>query len=191
MTEVPRPGRTPEGVMASVAGGAVTCERLLQAAQREGRSGLPLIRALLGQPLPSLSDLAQAYRAASGMPRVEAGLLKLSPAAAGLLDPDLLRRERCAPVEILADLCLLAVEAGRAERAVRAVRTALHRDVLPLAVEPADLDRLLDGLGGPPRADPLGPLPRRQSRLVGRFRSLVLEREAVDALPVLEREDRP
>jgi hypothetical protein len=174
--------------MASVAGGAVTCERLLQAAQREGRSGRPLIRALLGQPLPSLSDLAQAYRAASGMPRVDPGVLEPSPSAGRLLDPALLRRERCAPLEILEDLCVLAVEPGRAERAVRAVRSALHRDVLPLAVEPAVLDRLLDGMVGPPAAGALGPLPRRQSRLVGRFRSQVLEREAIDALPALERD---
>ena len=39
--------------MAAILGGAVTRERLLRAATREGRAGLPLIHSLLAQSLPS------------------------------------------------------------------------------------------------------------------------------------------
>ncbi|MHC4732326.1 MAG: hypothetical protein ACYS6Z_17295, partial [Planctomycetota bacterium] len=90
--------------MAAILGGAVTRERLLRAATREGRAGLPLIRSLLAQSLPTTADLARAYREAGGVLRLDDSFLSVASKAARLLDAELLRRERCVPIEILEEL---------------------------------------------------------------------------------------
>jgi hypothetical protein len=118
------------------------------------------------------------------MPRLDPSFLALSDKAARLLDPVLLRRERCVPIEILDDLCVLAVTGPRAAEAVAAVRAALRRDVLPVLAEPEAIDLVLAGIPVGPRALHLGRIPRRDSAVHARFRELVIEEHALDALPL-------
>ena len=91
----------PEGAVASVAGGAVTSEQLVEAARGDGCDGSPLIRSLLAQSLPSKSDLARVYGKSGGIPRLDASFLAVSPKAVRLIDPRILREHGCLPVEIL------------------------------------------------------------------------------------------
>jgi hypothetical protein len=165
-----------------VLGGAVTRERLQHAAVREGRGDAPLVHSLLAQPLPAVEDLARAYRELGGIARLDPSFLRVAPRAARLLDPDLLRRERCVPVELFEDLCVLAVDPARAAPAVEAVRAVLSRDVLPVLADPEAIDRVLAELPTLARAVPHGPLPRRDSPVHARFRELVLEDGGTDAL---------
>jgi len=174
----------PTGAMAAVCGGAVTRERLTASSAREGRSASALVQSLLAQSLPAIADLAQAY--GSGLPRLDPSFLRLTPKAVRLLDPALLRRERCVPLEILEDLCILAVTPGRAVQAVEAVRAALGRDVLPVLGESPAIDRVLADLVPAPKAVRQGPLPRNDAPVHARFRDLVLDRIALDAIPVRE-----
>jgi len=178
----------PESAVAAVVGGAVTRERLLDAARREGRSASPLVRSLLAQSLPSVADLARAYGACGGTLRLDASFLAAPTRASRLLDPALLRRERCVPVEIFDDLCVLAVEEGHAENAVRAVRAALEREVLPVIASASAVQSALDDLGSPIGATRRRPIPRKDSPVHARFRQLVIERIPLDAVPM--REDR-
>jgi len=175
-----------EGAVASVAGGAVTRERLLHAARRAGRRGSHLIRSLLAQPLPSMQDLARAYGADGGVLRLDPSFLQISPKATRLLDVRLLRAQRCVPVEILDDVCVLAVESGKAEQAVRAVRAVLHRDVLPVLTDASALQEALNRLGDAPRAVTVGGVRPKDSPVHTRFRELVIEAEPLYALPLLE-----
>ena len=174
----------PTAAMAAVLGGAVTRERLLGAASKEGHAGSPLIHSLLAQSLPSDVDLARAYREAGGVLRLDASFLAVAPKATRLLEAELLRRERCVPVAILADLCILAVDAPRAARAVAAVRAVLQRDVLPVIADAEAIDVVLAGLQPTTAAVRQGPLPRRDSSVHERFRNLVLEDSVLDALSV-------
>ena len=178
--------RAPEGALASVAGGAVTRERLLRTAQREGRGGSPIIRRLCSGGIPGAGDLARAYAVRGGAVRIDAGQLTVSPKAARLIDPALCADLRCVPVEILEDLCVLAVEPGSAERAVRTVRAALQRDVVPVMATPTALDRVLVRLEESPCALRLGALRSKDSPVHARFRALVLEGEVRDALKIPE-----
>jgi hypothetical protein len=177
------PFRGPSGALAAVLGGAVTRERLQRAAAREGRTDVPLIHSLLAQPLPGVEDLARAYRELGGL-RLDPSFLRMTPRAARLLDPELLRRERCVPVELFDDLCILAVEPTRAASAAEAVRAALARDVLPVVADPGAIDAILAELPPLPRAVRHGPLPRRDSPVHARFRELVLEDQGTDAVPL-------
>lgn len=160
----------------------MTRERLKEAAAREGRDGSPLVRALLARSLPAESELARAYESHGGLGRLAAAPLKPSPAALRLLDPALLRRHRCLPLELFADLCILAVELPQAVEAVAAVRRAVGRDVVPVEAPAPVLDRALAALPPPPRALP-APLPRLSVRLHDRFRSLAIDADVLDALP--------
>ncbi len=186
MTPIGRPAG-PEGATAAVLGGAVTRERVQAAAARDGRGGSPLIRSLLAQSLPSDADLARAF-GAGGPLRLDATLVEIAPLALRLLDPRMLRRERCVPVEILDDLCVLAVEEGGAERAVQEVRAALRRDVVPVFAPSDALARALERLGGPRTALRLGPARRHDSFIHARFRDLVLERTVLDAVALPARD---
>jgi len=174
--------RGSEASLAAVLGGAVTRERLLKSARTEGRGGSPLIRSLLAQSLPAVHDLALAYGAAGTTLRLDSTFLRISPKATRLLPAELLRKERCVPVEILDDLCILAVCAGRAASAAGAVRDALQRVVLPVVANGDEIDALLAKLEPPPAAVPFGSLPRRDSPVHTRFRELVLEDALVDAV---------
>ena len=174
-----------EPAVAAVLGGAVTRERLKTAAAQEGHVATPLVRSLLAQSLPAIDDLARAY--GSGVLRIDESFLKLSQKAARLLDPALLRRECCVPVEILHNLCILAVTPGRAQGAVTAVRAALQRDVLPVLADLRAVENVLDGLEAAPKACRLGPLPRRDSPVHARFRQIVLSDEVLDAIATEER----
>jgi hypothetical protein len=182
--------RTPEGARACVVGGAVTREQLLDAARRDGRQEAPIVRILTRHTLPATADLARAFAPKGGFPRLDSSLVRISPRAARLLDRGLMRRERCVPLEILDEICVLAVEAGYAESAVRAVRAALQRDVVPVLVRASVLDRVLEGLPAAARALRLGVLRRKDSRVHERFRALVLEGEALDAVPLPDEEFR-
>jgi len=175
--------RGPSGAIAAVLGGAVTRERLLQAASGEGRGGSPLVASLLAQSLPSIEDLARAYRE-GGVLRLDSSFLKPAPKAGRLLDVAVLRRERCLPVEILDDLVILAVDPARAASAVETVRRTLERDVLPVLADPEAIDRALARLQAPPLAIRQGALPRRDSPAHARFRDLVVEDATLDALPL-------
>jgi hypothetical protein len=172
------------GALAAVLGGAVTRERLHRAASREGRTDAALVRTLLAQALPTAEDLARAYREVGGNLRLDPSFVRLAPRAARLLDPDLLRRERCVPVEIFEDLCILAVDPSRATTAAEAVREALSRDVLPVVADPETIDRVLAELPPLPGAIRHGALPRRDCPVHARFRELVLDDGGVDALPL-------
>ncbi|HEX5136606.1 MAG TPA: hypothetical protein VFY93_06520 [Planctomycetota bacterium] len=174
----------PAGALAAVLGGAVTRERLHRAATREGRTDAALVRTLLAQALPTAEDLARAYGQAGGNLRLDPSFVRLAPRAARLLDPDLLRRERCVPVEIFDDLCILAVDASRATTAAEAVREALSRDVLPVVADAETIDRVLAELPALPGAIRHGALPRRDSPVHARFRELVLDDAGADALPL-------
>ena len=178
--------RNPTAATAAVMGGAVTRERLAKAASDEGRAASPLVASLLAQSLPSINDLARAYREAGGVLRLDDSFLHAAPRTARLLDPALLRRERCLPVEILEDLVILAVDPARASQAVEAVREAIGRAVLPVVADPDAIDLALAGLSSPPAAIRYGPLPRRDSPAHSRFRNLVLEQAQLDALPIEE-----
>jgi hypothetical protein len=168
---------------AALRGGWVTRERLQTAAARSGRVAAPLVKELLGkQAPPSFADLARACADVCTPLRLEPEFVTLAPKAARLLEMELLRRERCVPVEILDDVCVLAVVEGNAERAVRAVREALHRDVLPVYTGPSAIDRALDVLATPRRAQRRGPLRRRDSAIHSRFREIVIEGEVLDAI---------
>jgi hypothetical protein len=184
------PFRGPAGALAAVLGGAVTRERLQRAAAREGRTDAPLVHSLLAQPLPSVEDLARAYRELGGVLRLDPSFLRMTPRAARLLDPELLRRERCVPVELFDDLVILAVEPTRAASAAEAVRAALVRDVLPVIADADAIDRILAELPPLPRAVRHGALPRRDSPVHARFREVVLEDQGADAVP-LRPEARP
>jgi Type II secretion system (T2SS), protein E, N-terminal domain len=170
--------------LAAVLGGAVTRERLHRAATREGRTDAELVRTLLAQAMPTIEDLARAYREAGGSLRLDPSFVRLAPRAARLLDPDLLRRERCVPVEIFEDLCILAVDASRATTAAEAVRAALSRDVLPVVADAEVIDRVLADLPSLPPAVRHGALPRRDSPVHARFRELVIEDAGAEALPL-------
>ena len=173
--------------LAAVLGGAVTRERLLDAAAREGRDGDPLLRALVQRYLPSRGDLGRSYEARGGLFHLGPARLRAAPASSRLLDPALLRRFRCVPVEILRDLCVLAVEEATAVEAVRAVRDALRREVLPVAAARQAIDEALARLPeGAADALP-GPTPRPRAPIRDRFRSLVLDGDVLDAIPRGER----
>ena len=64
--------------------------------------------------------------------RLDPELIRPCRRAVHLIGDELLRRERCVPLELLEGICILAVEAGHAEAAVRAVRTAIQCDVVPV-----------------------------------------------------------
>jgi hypothetical protein len=174
----------PAGALAAVLGGAVTRERLQHAAAREGRTDAALVRTLLAQALPTAEDLARAYREVGGNLRLDPSFVRLAPRAARLLDPELLRRERCVPVELFDDLCILAVDASRATTAAEAVRAALSRDVLPVIADADVIDHVLAELPTLLPAVRHGPLPRRDSPVHARFRELVIEDMGADALPL-------
>jgi hypothetical protein len=177
--------RTPEaseGAIASVAGGAVTCERLVEAAHHEGRGGSPLIRSLLAQSLPSTQDLAKVYGTGGGVPRIDPSFVRVSPKAARLIDSVVLRRHCCLPVEILEDVCVLAVTEARARAAVSAVRSALRRDVLPVIADEHALSTALRNLAAAPPGVRLGVVRSRGSPTQSRFRNLVVGGEVLDAL---------
>jgi hypothetical protein len=174
--------RAAEDALASVAGGAVTSDRLLHAARRKGRDATPLIQALSERSLPSAAELARAFVPRGGMTRLKPELVRPCRRAGQLIGEELLRRERCVPLELLDDICILAVQPGHAESAARAVRTAIQRDVVPVIAKASDLDRALEQLPPAPHALSLGPLRRKDSRVHERFRTLVLEREALDAI---------
>ena len=178
--------RGPTGALAAVLGGAITRERLLRSASREGCSGSSLVRSLLAQSLPSIDDLARAYRESGGALRLDASFLKPAPKTRRLVDAALLRRERCLPVEILDDLVILAVDGARAALAVEAIRRALGREVLPVLADPDAIDHALAGLEAPPGAIRQGPVARRDSTAHARFRDLILDDAALDALPLQE-----
>lgn len=182
--------RGPSGALAAVLGGAVTRERLLHAAARDGKTGAALVQSLLAQPLPTIEDLARAYRELGGALRLDPSFLRMTPRAARLLDPELLRRERCVPVELFEDLCILAVDASKAAAAAEAVRAALGRDVLPVVADPLVIDQVLAELPPLPAAVRHGALPRRDSPVHARFRELVIEDSGTEALP-LSREAQP
>lgn len=172
------------GALAAVLGGAVTRERLQHAAAREGKASAALVQTLLAQPLPTVEDLARAYRELGGSLRLDPSFLRMAPRAARLLDPELLRRERCVPVELFEDLCILAVDPSRAATAAEAVRAALSRDVLPVMSDPDAIDHVLAELPPLPPAVRHGALPRRDSPVHARFRELVIEDAGAEALPL-------
>jgi len=173
----------PDTSLAALRGGWVTRERLESAAARAGRIAAPLVEELLaGQAPPSFADLARACADLCPPLRLDPERVGLSPKAARIIGMELLRRERCVPVEILDDICVLAVVEGSAERAVRAVREALHRDVLPVYTDASAIDRALDVLVTPRRAVRRGPLRRRDSAIHARFREIVIEGEVLDAV---------
>jgi hypothetical protein len=182
----PASQRASELARGAVAGGAVTRERLQAAAKRDGRDASALVRSLLAQSVPAIADLARAYDASGGILRIDPSLLSVSPQACRLLDAETMRRERCVPVEILDDLCVLAVQAGRIGPAVEAVRLALRRDVLPVLADDDAIDAALRGLRPPAGAVRLAAVPRVESPIHARFRTLVIEDEALDALPAKE-----
>jgi len=182
----PASQRASELARGAVAGGAVTRERLQAAAALGGRDASAVIRSILAQSVPAIADLARVYDTSGGIVRIDPSLLALSPQACRLLDADLLRRERCVPVEILDDLCVLAVEAGRVGPAVDAVRRELRRDVLPVLADAEAIDAALRDVRQPAGAIPLAARLRRESPIHARFRTLVLEDEALDALPAKE-----
>jgi len=171
---------------AAVIGGAVTRERLRQAALCEGRADSALVRALLAQPLPGFADLVKAW-GCGGAVRLEAALIQTSARAARLLDPHLLRRERCVPVEIYDDICVLAVEAKHAARAVEAIRALLNRCVLPVEADSAAIDAALAAFPVPAKAKFRGPIHRRDPAVHARFRDLVLGGTVLDAIRLTER----
>ena len=72
----------PAGALAAVLGGAVTRERLQRAAAREGRTDAALVRTLLAQALPTVEDLARAYREVGGSLRLDPSFLRMAPRAA-------------------------------------------------------------------------------------------------------------
>jgi len=172
------------GALAAVLGGAVTRERLQKAASREGRDGTALVQTLLAQALPTAEDLARAYREIGGSLRLDPSFLRMAPRAARLIDPDLLRRERCVPVELFEDLCILAVDASKAATAAEAVKAALLRDVLPVIADPEAIDRVLAELPPLPPAVRHGALPKRDSPVHARFRELVIEDAGAEAMPL-------
>lgn len=174
----------PVSALAAVLGGAVTRERLQKAASREGRDGTALVQTLLAQALPTAEDLARAYREIGGSLRLDPSFLRMTPRAARLLDPDLLRRERCVPVELFDDLCILAVDPSKAATAAEAVRAALSRDVLPVVADPEAIDRVLAELPPLPAAVRHGALPKRDSPVHARFRELVIEDAGAEAMPL-------
>ena len=172
-----------DNASAVLLGGMVTHERLQASAARSGRVATPLLRELLEkQTPPSFADLARSCESVCRPLHLESSLVVLSPRATRLLDMELLRRERCVPVEVLDDLCVLAVREGCAERGVRAVRNALARDVIPVIADPEAIDAALDVLTSPRRATRRGPLRRKDSAIHARFRELVLEGEVLDAI---------
>lgn len=174
----------PAGALAAVLGGAVTRERLQKAAARDGRTGTPLVQTLLAQALPTAEDLARAYRELGFSLRLDPSFLRITPRAARLLDPDLLRRERCVPVELFDDLCILAVDPSKAATAVEAVRAALSRDVLPVVADPDIIDQVLAELPPLPAGVRHGSLPKRDSPVHARFRELVIEDAGAEAIPL-------
>ena len=166
-------------------GGWVTRERLKAAAARAGRTGAPLLDVLLrDQSPPSFADLARQCAPVVPALHLDADQVILAPSAARILDMELLRRVRGVPVALLDDLCVLAVVEGLAQAAVRAVRAALHRDVLPVFADAAAIDQALDTLVSPRKAIRRGPMRRHDSPVHARFRALVLEGEILDAIPV-------
>jgi len=184
------PYRGPTGALAAVLGGAVTRERLQRAASSEGRGDSALVHSLLAQSLPSVEDLARAYRDLGGVLRLDPSFLRMAPRSGLLLDPELLRRERCVPVELFPDLCVLAVEATHAAHSVEAIRAALGRDVLPVIADGDAIDAVLAELPPLPRAVKHGPLPRRDAPVHSRFRELVLEDLTPDAIPFAQEAGR-
>lgn len=179
------PEREPEAALAAAEGGAVTRDRLRGAASRDGRDGAPVVLSLLAQSLPTRRDLARLF---SVPLRLDRSLLVPSPEACRYFDPETLREMRCVPLEIFSDLCVLAVEEGRAERAVATARHSLARDVLPIIVEREAIEALLRDLPAMQRAVRRLDEPRRDGQVHARFRTLVLESAVLDALSVRGKE---
>ncbi len=182
--------QAPKGALASVAGGAVTSERLARAAQREGRAGSPVVRSLLAQSLPCEADLARVYSAAGGIPRLDASFLTLAPGAVRWLDAQLLRTLRCVPIAIMEDLCVLAVSEHNALEAVRTVRAALKRDILPVLADSQAMQSVLQHMGAPPHAVSGGGVRRKTSPVQAHFQHFVLGGESLDPLPLPRVEGR-
>ena len=172
-----------DGARAFLHGGWVTRERLEASAARSGRGAAPLLSELLkDQSPPSFANLAEACQQALVPLRLDSAHVVLNPRAARLLDRELLRRERCVPVELFDDVCVLAVLEGHAERAVQSVRAALSRDVVPVLADAAAIDRALDTLATPRRAVRRGPLRRKDSPIHARFRELVIEQDVLEPI---------
>jgi hypothetical protein len=100
------------------------------------------------------------------------------------VDTGLLRGHHCVPVAILDDLCVLAVGERDAQEAVRVVRAALRRDILPVLASSQAIRDGLARLGGPPRASHVGAIRAKVSPAQARFRRQVLGGEVLDALPI-------
>ncbi|MEE8105309.1 MAG: hypothetical protein V3T86_07225 [Planctomycetota bacterium] len=177
-----------DGALAAVKGGGITSERLLDAARRAGRDRSRLVRRLVERHVPSSADLARAYLQHGGVPKIDRAMLRFVPKSARLLDLALMRELRCVPLEVFDDVCVLGVVKGYAERAVREVRPLLKRDLYPVLLTSEDVDALLNGLPGPERARPNQAAGRTPSPVHERFRSLVLARDVLDALPAPERD---
>jgi len=176
-----------DGALAAVKGGGVTSERLLESARRSGRDRSRLVRRLVEKHVPSAADVARAYLQRGGVPQVDRAMLHFLPKSARLLDLALMRELRCVPLEVFDDVCILGVVQGHAERAVREVRSLLRRDLYPVLLTPEDVDALLNGLPGPERARSNQSAARTPSPVHERFRSLVLARDVLDAIPASER----
>ncbi|MCZ6788154.1 MAG: hypothetical protein O7E54_13415 [Planctomycetota bacterium] len=175
-----------DGALAAVAGGAVTGERLLEQARREGRDRSPLVRRLVDKGVPSAGQIARCFVQNGSPSRVDRSLLVVSPKASRFLDPERMRSLRCLPLEFLDDICIVAVEAGHAHKAVATLRTVLRRDIVPVLASPGDLDAALRTLPASMRAHPHLPPRRTDSPLHERFRSLVLEGDELHGLPIEE-----
>ena len=175
-----------DGALAAVAGGAVTGERLLERARREGRDLSPLVRKLVDKGVPSADQIARCFVQKGSPPRVDRSLLVVSPMASRFLDPERMRRLRCVPLEFLDDICIVAVEAGHAAKAVATLRTALRRDIVPVLASPGDIDAALRTLPASMRALRHLPPRRADSPLHERFRSLVFEGEELYGIPIDE-----
>ena len=119
------PRGEPDGALAAVFGGAVTRERLQEAASRAGRGNAPLVRSLLAQALPTNGEIARTYMMLGRPPRIDASFLEPCATSIRLLDPALLRELRCVPVAMLDGICVLAVAEGFARRATETVKDVL------------------------------------------------------------------
>ena len=176
-----RPGNLDAG-LAAVAGGTVTSERLLESALRDGRDRVPLIRKILSKKMPDAAEIARTYAQRGGLPRIERSEFTVSARAARLLDLALLRRLRCVPLECFEDVCIIAVELGRAESAVKELRPILKRDIFPVLAHPDDLDAALNVLPAPEAARRHVPARRNDSPVHERFRSLAIHRDELDGI---------
>ena len=183
MSRKRRPGNLDAG-LAAVAGGTVTCERLLESALREGRDRVPLIRKILSRKTPDAAEIARTYAQRGGLPLIERSEFSVSARAARLLDLSLLRRLRCVPLECFEDVCIVAVEEGRAESAVKELRPILKRDIFPVLAHPSDVEAALNVLPAPEQARRHVPARRNDTPVHERFRSLAIHRDALDGVPL-------